>query len=109
MRAFPMKSAYELAMEKLRKKDAERGQKEIRLDEGQKAEIAEIRAFYKAKVAEREILFQADLRKARAAGDLDAARKIEDSYLKDRESLESQMESKVRKVRDRAGRRKGKP
>src|SRR2546426_7409927 len=60
------KTAYELAMERLRRKDTEEGVVERPLTEEQKAAIAEVRKVYEAKVAEREILHRDALRKARS-------------------------------------------
>ncbi len=59
------KSAFELAMERLRQKDKEASIDDRPLTDEQKAAIAEARQFYKAKVAAREILHQAALRNAR--------------------------------------------
>ena len=52
------KSAYELAMERLRKKDADAGIERQPVTEEQKSVIAEIRNFYQAKIAELEVLHQ---------------------------------------------------
>ena len=60
------KSAYELAMERLRLKDKEGGVVERPLSSEQKAAIAEARRVYEAKVAEREILHRDALRKAKS-------------------------------------------
>ncbi len=98
-----MKSAYELAMEKLRKQDEERGEKERLLSDRQREEIAEIRGFYRSKLAEREILHKSELKKAAGTGDPEAVGAAEEGYRRDRARLESEMESKVRAVRDRTG------
>jgi len=98
-----MKTAYELAMEKLRRKDAETGESRTPLDEEQKKEIGEIRTIASARLAEREILYQADLRKARGAGDPEEIKKVEEAYRKDRTRIEEDREAKIRAVRDRAG------
>ncbi len=45
------KSAYELAMERLRRKDAEEGVERAPVTDAQKAAIAEIRNFYEARLA----------------------------------------------------------
>ena len=58
------KSAFELAMERLRQKDKEGGVVERPLTDAQKAAIAEARRVHDAKVAEREILHRDALRKA---------------------------------------------
>jgi hypothetical protein len=60
------KSAYELAMERLRRKDSEAGVVERPLTDEQKAAIAEVRKVYEAKVAEREILHRDAIRKAQS-------------------------------------------
>ena len=52
----PLKSSLELAMERLKKKDADEGVESVPLTDGQKADIAEARNFYEAKIAEQEVL-----------------------------------------------------
>ena len=94
-----MKSSYEIAMEKLRKQDAERGETQPLLTPEQKDEMAQIRRHYQAKLAEREILHQAEMRKARASKDPEAVRVAEESYRKDRSRIEDDMESKLRAIR----------
>ena len=59
-----MKSAYELAMERLEKQSPT-----AKLSEEQRAAIAEIESTYKAKIAERELFLQDQLQKAVAARD----------------------------------------
>ncbi|HEX6323325.1 MAG TPA: hypothetical protein VFZ36_06335 [Vicinamibacterales bacterium] len=63
-----MKSAYELAMERLRKKDEEEGRVETPLTDEQRAAIADARSHYAAKIAEAEILH-----KSKVAGVFDPA------------------------------------
>jgi hypothetical protein len=58
------KSAFELAMERLRQKDRDEGVVERPLSDEQKAAIAEVRKIHEAKVAEREILHRDAMRKA---------------------------------------------
>jgi hypothetical protein len=48
------KSALELAMERLRKKDADAGVAGTPLTDAQRTRIAEVRNFYDAKLAERD-------------------------------------------------------
>ena len=68
-----LKSSVELAMERLRKQDADAGIEQLLLTDEQKAAIAEIRNFYGAKIAEQEILqasaLAKDVRSCRARGD----------------------------------------
>ncbi|MGH9867989.1 MAG: hypothetical protein ACREAA_07495 [Candidatus Polarisedimenticolia bacterium] len=102
-----MKTAYELAMEKLRKQDAERGESQKPLTDAQREEIAGIRKVYQARLAEREILHRDELLKARASGDPEAVRAVEEGYQRDRARLEDERESKVRAARE--GRTPGGP
>ena len=55
------KSAVELAMERLRQKDADSGVVETQVTEQQKAAIAEARSLHASKVAELEILHRAKI------------------------------------------------
>ncbi len=96
-----MKTAYELAMEKLRKKDAASGDASAPLTDAQKAAIAEIRKVQGARRAEREILHKADVRKARARGDAEALAKLEEDYRRELQKLEEETEAKVAAVRVR--------
>jgi hypothetical protein len=91
-----LKSSYELAMERLRKGDAEAGVERRPLTEAQKAAIAEIRNFYLAKIAELDVLHQGRLR-AEADPAERAAR--EEEYRRDRERLSSERDAKVEKAR----------
>ena len=90
------KSSYELAMARLRKQDKEAGIEERAVTDEQKAKIAEIQQVAKAKLAEREILHHAALRRAE---DPEAYAKIEDDYRRDRERIASDRDAKIEKVR----------
>ena len=90
------KSAYELAMERLRKQDAETGAESRPLTDEQRAAIAEVRNFYEAKAAEVEVLHQSALRRA---ADPDALALLEEHYRRDRERLNSERDSKIAKIR----------
>jgi hypothetical protein len=90
------KSAYELAMERLRKKDAESGVEQRVLTAEQRAAIAETRSFYDAKLAEREVLHQSTVRRT---GDPEALAVLEQEYRRDRERLSSERDSKIEKIR----------
>jgi len=90
------KSAYELAMERLRKKDEAAGIVNTPITEEQKAAIAEIRNFYESKLAEIEVLHQGQLQRvfepeARAA--------LEQQYRRDRERLTTERDNKIEKAR----------
>jgi len=91
------KSAYELAMERLRKKDAEAGVEHRPLNDEQRAAIAEIRSTYQARIAEREILFRSERSKATDPAALEEA---EQNYRRDRDRMARERDAKVEKVRD---------
>jgi hypothetical protein len=89
-----MKSSYELAMERLSKSSPA-----VKLTDKQRAELAEIDSKYAAKIAERELLLQDEMRKAVAKGDLEAVEQIEKQLVSNRKTLEAEKESKKDKVR----------
>ena len=90
------KSAYELAMERLRKNDADAGIERQPVTDEQKAAIAEIRNFYQAKLAELEVLQQGKLRMIMDPEER-AAREAE--YRRDRERLTTERDNKIAKAR----------
>lgn len=91
-----LKSSYELAMERFKKSDTEAGVEHKPLSEAQKATIAEVRSFYKAKLAELEILHQG---KMRATPDHAERAVLEEHYRRERERLSSERDTKVEKAR----------
>ena len=90
------KSAYELAMARLRKKDAESGAESQPLTDVQRAAIAEVRNFYEAKAAEVEVLHQSTMRRT---AEPDARALFEEQYRRDRERLNSERDSKIERIR----------
>ena len=90
------KSAYELAMERLRKQDADSGVETTPLTDQQRTAIAEVRNFYEAKVAEREVLHQSTMRRT---ADPDARAGFEEQYRRDRERLNSDRDAKIERIR----------
>jgi len=95
---FEPKSAYELAMERLKKKDAETGIERRALTDGQKAAIAEVRSQYQAKLADLEIRHQPIARAATI--DPDAVAELEAEYRRDRQRLSEERERKIEKIRE---------
>lgn len=65
-----MKSAYELAMERL-----EKTAPSVSLTDEQKAQIAEIDSSYRAKMAEKELFLADEIRKAANPEDADALKR----------------------------------
>lgn len=90
------KSAYEIAMERLRRKDAEEGVEERTVTDEQKAEIAEAKRFYAAKAAEVEILHKSKLM---TTFDPEERMKIEQQHRRDLERIQSDLERKLAKIR----------
>jgi hypothetical protein len=84
-----MKSAYELAMERLEKKEPTK-----KLSAAQKAHIAEINSLYGAKIAEKETFLQGEIAKEMAKGDLAAVQQIQDQLAREVRRLHVEWEEK---------------
>lgn len=93
------KSALELAMERLRKKDADAGIVEQKLTEAQKAEIAEARSIYEARVAERQILHRQKQLTTMDPAEIDV---IEQEYRRDLGRFASDRDAKIRRIREQS-------
>jgi hypothetical protein len=93
------KSALDLVMERLRKKDAEAGVTEKPLTDAQRTAIAEARSVYEARVAERKIMHQSSLLTTFDPAERQA---LDDALRRDLERFESDRETKIRKIRDGA-------
>ncbi|HWC59149.1 MAG TPA: ComEC/Rec2 family competence protein, partial [Verrucomicrobiae bacterium] len=89
-----MKSAYELAMERLNKTSPT-----VKLSAAQKAELAELDSKYAAKVAEREIALKDEMNKATEAGDADKLEQIRQQLSDDKRKLQSELEDKKDRIR----------
>lgn len=91
-----MKSAYELAMERLNKQSPQ-----VKLTAEQKKELADLDSRYAAKIAEREIQFNAEIAKAEMAGDYEAAEQARQQLAAERKKLQGDLEDKKEAVRQR--------
>lgn len=91
-----MKSAYELAMERLEKQSPT-----SRLTDAQKAEIAEIDSTYRAKAAEKELFLKDQIRKAMEAGQLEDVQSLEKQLSFELRRLNEDCEAKKEKIRNR--------
>ncbi|OFW05781.1 MAG: hypothetical protein A3I61_06970 [Acidobacteria bacterium RIFCSPLOWO2_02_FULL_68_18] len=91
-----LKSAYELAMERLRKQDEQSGVEQRRPTDAQKAAMAEVRNFYEAKMAELDVLQQSRLRRTFDPAERET---IETDLRRDRERLVSERDAKIEKIR----------
>jgi hypothetical protein len=94
-KASGMKSAYELALERMEKQGIEKPRTEGLSEEVLK-KIAEARSQAEAKIAELEILYRDRIRKT-----LDPAKRQEeeDNYVRERRRFEDDCERKVAKLR----------
>ena len=92
------KTAYELAMERLRQKDKEGGTVERPLSNEQKAAIAEARRVHDAKVAEREILHRDALRKATSHEEI---AKLDAELAQDRDRIARDRDRRIAEIRER--------
>src|SRR2546428_12990250 len=92
------KSAYEIAMEKLKLRDRERGETApTALTDGQKKAIADIRKVFEARLAEREILHRSE--RDRLLPDPEGEEKLggpEKEYVKDRQRTEEPRDQAIR-------------
>lgn len=91
-----MKSAYELAMERLAKSDPAAGRP---LTPEQKARLGEIDRVYQGKLAEREIFLKKQLNDALAARNADEYQKIQDQLVNERARIEEEREEEKERVR----------
>jgi len=89
-----MKSAYELAMERL-----EKNAPTMKLTEAQKAEIAEIESLAKARTAEKELFLGGEIVKARASEDWAEVQALEKQLASERRRITEEAETKKERVR----------
>ena len=92
-----MKSAYELAMERLEKQSPT-----AKVTDEQRREIAEIESTYKAKIAEREVFLKDQILKAKASGDAGEIEALEKQLASELHRLNEDCEEKKEKARTRA-------
>ena len=89
-----MKSAYELAMERL-----EKTKPSVSLTDDQKAQIAEIDSNYRAKIAEKELFLKDQIRTARGGGNHGEAESLEKQLAIEIRRLQEDCEEKKEKLR----------
>ena len=90
-----MKSAYELAMERLAKSEPASAP----LTAEQKTRLAEIDRIYQGKLAEREIFLKQQLEQAFADQKLEEAEKIKQQLASERARIEEDREAEKERVR----------
>ena len=87
-----MKSAYELAMERLNKNVPP-----AKLTAGQKKLLAELDSRYAAKIAEREIALNSEI--ARSPDDVEKEESLREQLVSERRKLQAELEQKKERVR----------
>jgi len=87
-----MKSAYEIAMERLNKTSPT-----MKLSGAQKKELAELDSEYAAKIAAREIALKGEM--AGAGDDVEKESALRDQLATDRRKLQAELEDKKERVR----------
>jgi hypothetical protein len=89
-----MKSAYELAMERL-----EKASPSISLTDDQKKEITEVDSVYRAKIAEREVFLKDQILKTQNAGNFEEVQALEKQLASEMRRLHEECEAKKEKLR----------
>ena len=95
-----MKSAYELAMERLQK-----GSPSVTLTAEQKVQLAELDSAFNARIAERKIFLSEQIKKAAVAGKFDEVESLEKQLEADVRRLQEDCENKKEKLRATFGAR----
>ena len=89
-----MKSAYELAMERLAK-----GQPVVTLTDEQKKQLAEVDSAFKARIAEKELFLKGEIQEARSTGKFEEAESLEKQLASEIKRLQEDCETKKEKLR----------
>ena len=89
-----MKSAYELAMERLQK-----GAPAVQLSAEQKAQLAEVDSQFRARIAEKELFLKEQIGKAIGAGKFDEVEQLQQQLTAETRRLHEDWESKKEKLR----------
>lgn len=89
-----MKSAYELAMERLNKASPS-----VKLTNVQKKQLAELDSKYAARIAGREIALNDEMARASAGGELEKMEQLQQQLVNDRKKLQAELEEKKEALR----------
>ena len=96
-----MKSALELAMEKLKARQSE--DSTVVLTDAQRQEISDLRKQYDAKIAEKEIMMQSEIRQLvqrRPPQEvMAAAQELREKFQQTKKALQEELEAKIAAVR----------
>ena len=91
-----MKSAYELAMERLNKSAPT-----VKLTGAQKKQLAELDAKYAAKIAEREIALKDEITKVVESGEFEKVEELQQRLVIERRKLQAELEEKKEQLRNK--------
>ena len=94
-RKIKMKSAYELAMERLQKASPS-----LSLTDKQKEELAALDSKYRAKIAEKELFLTGQIRKAQTEGKVDEIDSLRKQLALEVRRLQEECEAKKEKLRN---------
>ncbi|MEO6055038.1 MAG: hypothetical protein ABIP97_13605 [Chthoniobacterales bacterium] len=90
-----MKSAYELAMSRL-----EKTAPTVKLNAKQKQEVADIDSEFLAKIAERKVFLEGEIRKAQQSGNREDMEQLRRQLASEVAKLESEREEKKDRMRN---------
>ena len=93
-----MKTAYELAMERLNKTTPT-----VKLTGAQKEQLAGLDSKYAAKIAGLEMTLKDEIAKSSAAGDAEKVETLQQRWVAERQKLQAELEEKKEQVRSNAG------
>ena len=92
--SYYMKSAYDLAMERLEKQSPS-----IKLTEEQRSQLAEVDSLYKSRIAEKELLLNDQIRREQAAGKASEVEGLQKQLASEIRRLTDECESKKERIR----------
>jgi len=89
-----MKSAFELAMERLEKESPTQ-----ELTDDQKVKLSELSKIYEAKIADKEVFLNGEIAKAEEAGEFEQLGQLTKQLASERKLLDEELEQKKNEVR----------
>lgn len=101
-----IKSAIELALEKTERMGQQAREEQVHLTEETKKEIAEIENEYQARIAEKDIMLQAELRKLyQSLHPIEAeqqANALREKFGEEKKALQKEKNTKIEEIKGRA-------
>jgi hypothetical protein len=91
---YDMKSAYDLAMERLEKQSPS-----VKLTDEQRAQLSEVDSLYKSRIAEKELLLNDQIRREQAAGQPAEVENLQKQLASEIRRLTEECESKKERIR----------